>query len=299
MREGRFFFEWTVVESTNLTDRRKRALERLMDDESEVVQAAIAAELRRCGEEGCAFLKDLAEGTNRILAAHAKSLMQQLGSEDTVGDFRDFIQSFRYELETGCLMLDRTVYPKLDASEVCLFLDSVAARCREIMVLPGTAIERCKVLNRVLFHEFGFRGDVENFYNPDNSFLSQVIKRRRGIPITLSIIYILVGQRCNIQLEPISVPGRFMVGCFEGEEPFYIDCFERGCFRSVEDVRRIIEANFSDDPEPHLKPAPVGEVLCRCCRNLVNQYASANDERMVRVFSDFVNAFDSTYRRQQ
>ncbi len=286
------------MKSARLTDRKKLALERLLDDESEVVQAAIAAELQRYGEDGSAFLKDLAEGGNRILASHAKSLLQRLGNEDTVGNFRDFIQSFRYELETGCLMLDRTVYPRMDPSEVCLFLDSLAARCREIMVLPGTVIERCKVINRVLFHEYGFRGDVEQFYNPENSFLSRVIKRRRGIPITLSIIYILVGQRCNIQLEPISVPGRFMVGCFEGEEPFYIDPFERGCFRSADDVRRFIEANYSGDPNPLMRPAPVGEVLCRCCRNLVNQYASANDERMVRVFSDFVNAFDSTYRRR-
>lgn len=278
-----------------LTQAKKHALTSLLDDESNLVRRALVDEIKRYGEEGSAFLKGLTHDPNRILATHARTFLELLGAQDTVAHFRSFIRSTQYELETGCLLLDRTVYPTLEASEVCIFLDTLAARCREIMVLPNTPVERCKVLNRVLFHEYGFRGDVDHFYNPDNSFISKVIERRRGIPISLSIIYILVGQRCHLRLEPIGVPGRFMVGCFEAAEPFYIDVFERGCFRTAEDVKSLLKASETDDLYALLQPSTVGEVLCRCCRNLVNQYASENRESMVRIFTEFVHEFENTY----
>lgn len=284
--------------TSTISDARKSALTKLLDDDSEVVRKAVMEEIGRYGSEGIAFLRDLSDRENRVLAGHARDYLEILGKQDTLTTFSEFIRSFHYELETGCILLDRTLYPELESSQVCLFIDKMASRCREIMVLPGSMIERCKVLNRVIFHEFGFRGDVENYYDPENSFLSRVIDRRRGIPISLSILYILVGQRCNIPLEPVGVPGRFMVGCFDAEEPFYIDAYERGHFRSAEDVERLVENHYGVKGNGFLSPTPVGEVLCRCCRNLVNQYSARNDAKRARVYNQFVAEFEATYRKQ-
>jgi regulator of sirC expression with transglutaminase-like and TPR domain len=282
----------------DLSEARKSSLTKLLDDDSEVVRKAVMEEICKYGPEGIDFLRKLTDTQNRVLAGHARDYLELLGKQDTLTTFSDFIRSFHYELETGCILLDRTLYPDLETSKVCLFIDKMAARCREIMVMPSSQVERCKVLNRVIFHEFGFRGDVENYYDPENSFLSRVIDRRRGIPITLSILYILVGQRCNLQLEPVGVPGRFMVGCFEGVEPFYIDAFERGHFRTTEDVERLVENHYGEKGSGFLSPTPVGEVLCRCCRNLVNQYSAHNDQKRARLYTSFVNEFEATYRKQ-
>lgn len=183
-----------------LSEERRSALLKLLDDDSTVVRQALLEELGRTGAEGVEFLRSLCDGGNRLLAGHAREFLELMGQHDTLAGFSRFIESFQYELETGCLLLDRTVDPDLDTGAVCSFIDAMAARCREIMVLPSTPLERCRVLNRVIFHEFGFRGDMESFYDPDNSFLSRVIARRKGIPLTLSILYLLVGQRCNLNL---------------------------------------------------------------------------------------------------
>ena len=74
--------------------------------------------------------------------------------------------------------------------------------------------EYCTIINRVLFHEQGFRGAGKKFENPDNSIVHKVLKSKQGLPITLSLIYILVARRVGLDLEPIGLPGRFMVGCF-------------------------------------------------------------------------------------
>jgi len=273
------------------------ALRRLLDDPTPQVREALLDELGRQGESGLAFLRATVDGPDAALAAHARRFLRELGGEDTVQMFLEFIRSFTYEMETGLLMIERTVYPALSPADSHGFLDGAAARCRQLLLAPSTAREKCLVLNRVLFHEYGFRGEAENYHDPRNSFLNQVIHRRRGIPLTLSAVYILVALRCGIELEPVSLPGRFIVACNLGAEPFYIDAYERGAFRGEEELRayfRQIEQPF----EPAaLMPAPIGEVLSRCCRNLVNQYTAARDHAKAKLFAEFVHEFDLVYRR--
>jgi len=273
------------------------ALLRLLDDPTPQVREALLDELRRQGDDGLAFLRATLDGSDAALAAHARRFLRELGGEDTVQMFLEFIRSFHYEMETGLIMLERTVFPALNPADPHGFLDAAAARCRQLLLTPSPAREKCLVLNRVLFHEYGFRGEAENYHDPRNSFLHQVIHRRRGIPLTLSVIYILVALRCGIELEPIGLPGRFLVACNLGDEPFYIDAYERGAFRTEADLRayfRQLEIPF--DPAM-LMPAPAGEVVARCCRNLVNQYTAARDHVKAKLFAEFVHEFDLAYRR--
>lgn len=275
----------------------EKALISLLDDPSPTVQNALREEFKRLGLEHLAFLEQVAKGQNLQLAEAARVWLAEFGQDDPVDAFIQFIRSFSYELETGSLLLDRTVYPNIDPTEYCLFLDTMAARAKELIMLPCTAWEQCKQLNRVIFHEYGFCGDVENYYNPLNSYLHQVIKRRRGIPLSLSVLYILVAERCGIHLEPIALPGHFLVGCFLDSDAFFIDPYMRGTFRSTEDVYEILEERGLE-PDPHyLMPAPVGEVICRGCRNLVNQYTQSGNVEHSRVFARFVREFESTYAR--
>jgi regulator of sirC expression with transglutaminase-like and TPR domain len=273
------------------------ALLRLLDDTAPQVREALLEEFQRLGAPGLELLRQTAESGEPALAVHARRWLRELGGEDTVATFMEFARSFQYELETGLLLLERTVFPSLGAAETHGFLDAAATRCRQLLLTPATAREKCRVVSRVLFHEFGFRGDAENYHDPRNSFLHLVIRRRRGIPLTLCALYILVGQRCGIELEPIGLPGRFLVGCFLDDEPFFIDAYERGVFRGEEDLRehfRRLEMPF----EPAaLMPVPVGEVLARCCRNLVNQYTAARDHAKAKLFAEFVHEFELAYRR--
>ena len=73
-----------------------------------------------------------------------------------------------YELETGALLLARTVTPRLDVGHCCTTLDAIADRCRELIVEPSSTREKCRILNRVLFHEWGFHGNVEHYTDPRN-----------------------------------------------------------------------------------------------------------------------------------
>lgn len=247
--------------------------------------------------EGVDFLRTVARGKDPKLRPIASKLLGDIGGKDAIHQFEDFIDSFQYELETGALMLARAGAVDFDLNQCRRFLDEVAFRCRELMLDPGSPAEQCKVLNRVIFHEYGFSGDADSFYDPANSFLPLVIERRRGLPITLSILYLLIADRCGLQLEPVGVPGKFMVGCFLEDEPFYIDVYEGGVFREQHDIHTMLRSHAIPYDDSYFMPTPVGEILCRCCRNLIVAYDRLGNSSGRDLFRSFVDSFEDAYRR--
>ena len=271
---------------------------RLLDDENPVVRKGLLEQFNRFPDEGVRFLEQLIREPDNLLAKHAHSLLVELGWVDGVGGFLEFIRSLRYELETGWFLLDRTIFPSLDISSSTLFLDRLADRVRELLVLPHSSKEICSVLNRVLFHEFGFRGASKDFSDPQNSFLHLVLERRRGLPITLSVVYILVARRIGLELEPIGLPGRFMVGCFSDKKPFYIDALSGGKFHEIEQMEVFLDDPSIENSGSYLLPVTVAETLTRGCRNLVQQYAKSKDVVKSGLFQKFVNEFQRIYQRE-
>ena len=82
----------------------------------------------------------------------------------------------------------------------------------------------------MLFHEWGFRGNQENYTDPRNSLLDQVLATRKGIPISLCIIYLLVAERLGLELESVGIPGHFLVGCYQEGNVFSSMPLIVGCF---------------------------------------------------------------------
>ena len=285
------------MEIETLGGTERDAFLSLLDDTSPAVRRGLLAHFNKLGPAAAPFLQDIVRGSNRVLARHAAWFLEELKFSDPVAEFRGFIRSLNYELESGALLLARTVTPELDAGDCCGQLDAIAARCRELIVEPSSAREKCRVLNRVLFHEWGFHGNVEHYTDPRNSFLDQVLERRTGIPLSLSIVYLLVAERLSLELEPVGLPGHFIVGCFADDLAFFIDPFDRGVFRDAEEIFALLRANNITPKASDLAPTPVREVLCRSCRNLVNHYTAAGETERAKLFAHFVEEFEATYEK--
>lgn len=285
------------METVKLSEARRDALLGLLDDSTPHVRKALLAHFVELGAPAVQFLQEVAHGSHRVLARHAAWFLEELKFSDPVAEFRGFIRSLNYELETGALLLSRTVSPGLDVGACCATLDLIAARCRELISLPATTREQCRIINRVLFHEWGFHGNVDNYTDPLNSLLDHVLARRKGIPISLSTIYLLVTERLGLELEPVGLPGHFIVGCFTETKPFFIDPFDRGIFLDTDEVFALLRANKIVPKGTDLMPTPIREVLCRSCRNLVNHYKAAGDDDNAKLFASFVDEFDAAYEK--
>jgi regulator of sirC expression with transglutaminase-like and TPR domain len=285
------------VDTSRLSATDKTALIALLDDPSPAVRQALLAAFERLGPAGNAFLREVAASPNRIAAFAAGWYLRELKFSDPVEEFRGFIRSLSYELETGVLLLNRTVNPALDVAGICTQLDALAARCQKLRPQSASVREQCRVINHVLFEELGLRGNQENYTDPRNSLLDQVLARHLGIPISLAVVYLLVARRIGLELEPVGVPGHFLVGCYEPEGPFFIDAFNQGQFLSPDEVFARLRNQHHLPQLSDLAPTPVREVLSRCCRNLANHYRLGGDMEHAQLFAGFVAEFEAAYER--
>ena len=276
----------------NLQWPSEKALCSLLDDESAVVRKSIFTLFESFPEHGRSFLNKLISQSDDLAVKHAREIQKELGWTDGKEDFLNFIRSKRYELETGWYLLDRVIYPNLDSSVSSLQLDELADRVRDLLTAHSDPKQICLTINRVLFHEYGFRGAGKDFENPQNSFLHQVLEKKKGLPITLSLIYILVARRAGFDLEPIGLPGRFMVGCFAAEMPFYIDVWAGGKMIDLEEMGEYMGISIEESSGGILLPVTVADMLARGCRNLAHHFSIKGQKQEAGIFLQFVSEFE-------
>jgi len=278
--------------------KRKEALAGLLDDPAPIVQEALKSEFKRLGTAGRLLLQSIlmeAEGEQRRCA---ESLLESIYGPDPSRMLMEFIQSLQYELESGLILINRVINPDLDVNALREQLDALAARCTQLLVHPLSPLEQCKVINRVLFHEEGFRGELEWQGNPRSSCLGKVLEEKKGSPSILTSIYILVAQRIGLDLEPIALPGQFMVGCFKMDWPVYIDPFQNGRTRSLEEMYAML-VDLEIEPEMHhLAPSPVGEVLYRICGELAGIYDRRGQVERAGIFKTCIRSFEETHQQK-
>lgn len=182
------------------------------------------------------------------------------------------------ELETGALLISMWGRPDLPLSRAQLKLDAYAGHLSETISRQTAGeqpVEAAASLCRYLFEEIGFRGNEENYSDPDNSFISAVLETRLGIPISLCLVALLVARRIGLDLIPIGSPNRFLIAVRGVQHLTYIDCFGGGNFLEDAQARRLL-GKFPAKVEA-FPPADTREILARMLRNLHPVYRELGD----------------------
>jgi regulator of sirC expression with transglutaminase-like and TPR domain len=181
-------------------------------------------------------------------------------------------------LAEAALAVAAEEYPALDAAGHLATLDGLAASVAARLSRPHTTADTLRALRTVLFEEAGFRGNAESYYDPRNSFLNEVLERRLGIPITLSIVYIEVARRVGLAVEGVGFPGHFLVRCDVGQRPVFIDPFHGGEVLPADDCLARLRARGLDVDPRHLEPVGPRAILSRLLHNLKRIYVEASDD---------------------
>jgi regulator of sirC expression with transglutaminase-like and TPR domain len=198
------------------------------------------------------------------------------------------------DLDVAALQLATIEYPNITVEPFRLLLDSYAAEL-SARVQPETSGEDFVALtNEYLFDELGFEGNAGDYYDPANSCLNEVLTARKGIPITLSIVYMELGRRLDRPISGIGLPGHFLVQYDDGEFSAYVDPFNGGellfeteCF---ELARRVTGMHFDDDPQL-LQPATNRQIVLRMLNNLRTAYLMREDAaKLLRVLDLLIQA---------
>ncbi len=182
------------------------------------------------------------------------------------------------DLARAALLIAAEEYADLDPSDYLGRLDGLGVTLRERLKGQADPEHQVAVLNALLFGEEGFRGNDSAYYDPRNSYLNEVMDRRVGIPITLSLIYVEVGRRAGLPLDGIGLPSHFIVG----GAGLLIDPFNCGRLLSVADCEVLLRRAYGGSAvlEPsHLQPTPRRMVLARLITNLKLAYQRQGDFR--------------------
>lgn len=266
---------------------------------SDIRAAQIAIEERkRKLEQELSWIRELEEAT-RLQAIYDRILLliQKSGSENS-----------QVDLAEVALWIARIHNPDLEVELYLKEIDLIADEIKSDLKDCASQGERFDALKKYFFEEAGFRGSRGDFYHPENSFLNEALDDREGIPITLSVLFIALGERIGIEgLAGVSAPGRFFVRwdpsadhlqkeeIQEYEKKYYelYDVFDGGKKLSLATARALSwSIGGSSLSETQLLPAAHAEIASRMIRNLIGIHLSRREESLAMPYLNLALAMD-------
>lgn len=197
----------------------------------------------------------------------------------------------QFNLTEAALLFAKEEYPDLDLR---YYNDTL----KQIEILASKKISRSSgpedsaiTLSTLLFEKLGFHGNRENYYNVENSFLNRVIDTKKGIPITLSIIYLHVGRNLGLPITGVNFPGHFLVKCVSLNRDIIIDCFNGGRLLSHNDCSRMLYEMYGDSitfDRNMLKGTKSKDIICRLIGNLKKIYMQTKQYNKAIKMAEYI-----------
>jgi regulator of sirC expression with transglutaminase-like and TPR domain len=201
------------------------------------------------------------------------------------------------DLAQAALLIAEPEYPELDIADYLLQLDQLAVAARSRLAGLADDSARAAALVQYLLEEEGFRGNLDEYDDPRNSFLNEVLDRRLGIPITLSVVMLEVAQRLGIPLHGVSFPGHFLVGT-RGPKSLLLDPFTGQALAPshLADLLGRIYGQRRPPRPDEIQPSTKHGILVRMLHNLRNLYMRQGDGPRQRLAEERIRVLESAVR---
>lgn len=200
---------------------------------------------------------------------------------DACAKLQSLLAEEQFDLARAALVVAETEYPQLIPDPYLQRLDLYAEMVKDRLANENAPPVLLGEISKVLFDEEQFRGNAEAYYDPRNSFLNDVLDRKLGIPITLSIVYLEVGWRLGLSLEGVNFPGHFLVR-YEGEAVrLLVDPFQHGVIRFEDEAQDLLDRVYGGTvklQQTYLRPASKHDIVVRLLTNLKAIYLNARDD---------------------
>jgi len=261
-------------------DQQIKAIFTLLSDRDERTVDLVRQTLIEIGPDAVPSLERAQEAADPHIRRHLRTVVEEIRQNDLEDRFRDYaaLDESELDLEEGSLLIAQFCYPDLNAADCRNELDRLSEEIAIRLIRKNQPEEIIRQINRYLFLEQGYHGNTRNYYDPDNTYLNRVLERRSGIPISLSIVYLLIAKRLGLPITGVGLPGHFMLK-YEGEGfCLFLDAFNHGQVLTRDEcVRFLLNSGYEVQPG-HFSPATVRDILTRTLRNLVYAYGQLKDK---------------------
>lgn len=266
------------------------SLIRLLDDPDEFVLSRVRDRLIELGGDAVPFLEIASKEENPVLRARIQEVLKKIAPQQLAERFLELSRTAPGEdidLEKGVDLLMQYGHPQADSEDIGRTLDELSQELKPRLDGQPTPEQAVGQLTKFLFQGKNFSGNKKNYFDPDNSYFDTVLSNKTGIPITLSVLCIFIGQRLGLPLVGIGLPGHFILKYNSPDQPIFFDPFHQGRILTPEDCATLVQSFGVEFEKRFLLPITHREILIRMIHNLVVIYNRTKDQEKIDQLTEY------------
>jgi len=256
-----------------MEEKELRALVSLLDDDDDQIVDHVEQKIRSLGTEAIPFLEQAWETIlNPKVQTRIEELIHDLQYELLKDRIRDWYNTEDQDLLKGLWLIATYQYPDLELEKLRQELEQIYYEAWLEFRPDLYPFDQVKVINGVLFNKLRFGANSKNFHSPGNSMINVVLETRKGNPISLCIVYMMVAQKLKLPIHGVNLPNLFILTYKEEKLQFYINVFNKGLIFSRQDIENYIHELKLTPQESFFEPCSNLEIVRRVFRNLIMSF---------------------------
>jgi regulator of sirC expression with transglutaminase-like and TPR domain len=286
-----------------LSNKEITALINLLDDPDDTIFSTVKDKLLTVGEKVIPVLENAWETSfNPLLQTRIENIIHRIQFEKVTEALKSWKKSRSKDLWEGALLIARYQYPDLQETKLLKQLQLIKQDIWLELNENLTALEKVKVINHILFDVHRYSGNTENYHAPENSYLNKVIENKKGNPLSLSILYLLIAQQLELPISGINLPEHFVLAYIDehaapeiqGEDRllFYINPFSKGAVFSRKEIDMFLKQLNIAPEKSYYTPCNNIHIVRRLIRNLISAYTRSGNSEKVQELEEMIQVLD-------
>jgi len=272
-----------------------KALISLLDDEDDQIISHVENKIISLGEKMIPLLETEWESNlNPLVQKRIEDLVHNLQFDSIKDNLDRWFNKKNPDLLEGMWLVATYQYPDLEFDKLKQDLEQLYYEAWLEFKPDAHPYDKVKILNSVLFSKLKYRANTKNFHSPGNSMLNVVMETKKGNPISLCVIYMMVAQKLKLPVYGVNLPNLFILTYKENDEPnFYINAFSRGLIFSKEDIDNYISELRITPQDSFYEPCSNKDIVRRTLRNLINSFEKIGDHAKSEEIKILLQAADN------
>ena len=283
------------------------ALIALMDDPDEQVYAHVRNRVLEIGPEAIQQLQTSWEESDLglLFQSRIENLIHEIQFEACKTDLTTWYASSSKDLLKGALIVAKYQYPGLDEKSVLDYIERMRRDCWLEINPNMTAFEAVRIINKVIFEQYGFVGNSKNYNSSNNSYINTVIESRKGNPLSLSLIYSIIAQKLELPIYGVNLPNHFILAYMDnnGTNLFmsngneygvlvYLHTFSKGSIFQKEDIQQFLQSIQVTPDASHFQPCSNSDIIRRMLTNLIAAFQQVGSHEKVNELCELRSLLD-------
>jgi regulator of sirC expression with transglutaminase-like and TPR domain len=261
-----------------MNQKEIKALISLLDDEDVDVAAHVEQKIISLGEEVIPFLEQEWEANlNPEVQKKIEDLIHNLQYESLRAKLVRWKEGGATDLLEGMWLINTYQYPDIDLSTIVKSIEQIYYEAWVNVRADMHPFDQIKAINHVLFRTYRFSANTKNFHSPANSMLNVVLESRKGNPLTLCVIYMIIARKLDLPVYGVNLPNLFILTFKEADLQFYINVYNRGLILSKGDIDNYILQLNLNPIDLFYEPCSNLDIVQRALRNLVMSFEKMDE----------------------